>query len=85
MNKIKIAVIGTGLVGSFHAETFFRNPSSELIAVCDIDKEKVNKVANRFKCKAYNEFESLINSNIYSVDKLPTLRLKKFHIKMVNL
>ena len=57
MNKLKIAVIGTGLVGSFHAETFFRNPNSELIAVCDIDKEKVNKIANRFKCKAYNEFE----------------------------
>tara|TARA_B100000470_G_scaffold47207_1_gene34724 strand:- start:612 stop:1610 length:999 start_codon:yes stop_codon:yes gene_type:complete len=62
MNKLKIAVIGTGLVGSFHAETFFRNPNSELIAVCDINKEKVNKVANRFKCKAYNEFESLINT-----------------------
>jgi len=43
MNKLKIAVIGTGLVGSFHAETFFRNPNSELIAVCDINKEKVNK------------------------------------------
>ena len=62
MNKLKIAVIGTGLVGSFHAETFFRNPNSELIAVCDINKEKVNKIANRFKCKAYNEFESLINT-----------------------
>ena len=62
MNKLKIAVIGTGLVGSFHAETFFRNPNSELIAVCDIDKEKVNKIAKRFKCKAYNEFESLINT-----------------------
>ena len=62
MNKLKIAVIGTGLVGSFHADTFFRNPNSELIAVCDIDKEKVNKIANRFKCKAYNEFESLINT-----------------------
>jgi len=62
MNKLKIAVIGTGLVGSFHAEIFFRNPNSELIAVCDIDKEKVNKIANRFKCKAYNEFESLINT-----------------------
>ncbi len=62
MNKIKIAVIGTGLIGSLHAETFFKNPSSELIAVCDIDKEKVNKVANKFKCKSYYEFESLINS-----------------------
>ena len=68
MNKLKIAVIGTGLVGSFHAETFFRNPNSELIAVCDIDKEKVNKIANRFKCKAYNEFESLKITKKFSDD-----------------
>ena len=48
MNKIKIAVIGTGLIGSLHAETFFKNPSSELIAVCDIDKEKVEKMNDYF-------------------------------------
>tara|TARA_Y100001936_G_scaffold195315_1_gene195462 strand:+ start:1576 stop:2580 length:1005 start_codon:yes stop_codon:yes gene_type:complete len=60
MNKLKIAVIGTGLVGAFHAETFFRNPNAELVAVCDVDKEKVNSVAKKFNCKAYEDFEKLI-------------------------
>ena len=53
MSKLKIAVIGTGLVGTFHAEAFFRNPNSELVAVCDVDKEKVNSVEKTFNCKAY--------------------------------
>ena len=60
MNKLKIAVIGTGLVGSFHAETFYRNPNSELVSVCDIDKDKSNSIANKFNCKAYDNFEQLI-------------------------
>ena len=62
MTKKKIAVIGTGLVGTFHAETFFRNPNAELVAVCDINKEKVNSVAKQFNCKAYENFEKLIKS-----------------------
>ena len=49
MSKLKIAVIGTGLVGTFHAEAFFRNPNSELVAVCDVDKEKVKCVTNMQK------------------------------------
>ena len=62
MSKLKIAVIGTGLVGTFHAEAFFRNPNSELVAVCDVDKEKVNSVAQSFNCKAYEDFTKLINT-----------------------
>lgn len=62
MKKIKIAVIGTGLVGSFHAETFYRNPYTDLIAVCDTDQQKCKTIADRFNCKAYNEFSDLFNT-----------------------
>ena len=63
MSKLKIAVIGTGLVGTFHAEAFFRNPNSELVAVCDVDKEKVNSVAQLFNCKAYEDFTKLFKES----------------------
>ena len=62
MKKIKIAVIGAGLVGSFHAETFYRNPYTDLVAVCDLDQEKTRIISDRFNCKAYNEFSTLLNS-----------------------
>ena len=72
MNKLKIAVIGTGLVGSFHAETFYRNPNSELVAVCDIDKDKSNSIANKFNCKAYDNFEQLIATEILDAISIAT-------------
>jgi predicted dehydrogenase len=36
MNKIKAAVLGQGHIGKRHAEMIRRNPSCELVAVCDI-------------------------------------------------
>ena len=72
MSKLKIAVIGTGLVGTFHAEAFFRNPNSELIAVCDVDKEKVNSVAQSFNCKAYEDFTKLINTETLDAISIAT-------------
>ena len=72
MSKLKIAVIGTGLVGTFHAEAFFRNPNSELVAVCDVDKEKVNSVAQSFNCKAYEDFTKLINTETLDAISIAT-------------
>ncbi|MDC0195197.1 Gfo/Idh/MocA family oxidoreductase, partial [Alphaproteobacteria bacterium] len=60
MNKIRIGVIGIGLVGSFHAEVFMRNPMCDLIAICDIDKKKVKKLANKYNCNFYFDFKQLI-------------------------
>ena len=40
MKKIKFGVIGQGHIGKRHAEMIRRNPSCELIAVCDIKQEQ---------------------------------------------
>ncbi len=36
MNKIKFAVVGQGHIGKRHAEMVRRNPSCQLVAVCDV-------------------------------------------------
>ena len=36
MEKVKFGVIGTGHIGKRHAEMIQRNPSCELVALCDI-------------------------------------------------
>ena len=51
MNKLKIAVICTCLIGSLHAEIYKNNHLSELVAVCDIDKKKVKQVSKKNNCK----------------------------------
>ena len=61
MNKLKIAVIGTGLIGSLHAEIYKNNHLSELVAVCDIDKKKVKQVSKKNNCKFYYNYEEMFN------------------------
>ena len=39
--KLKCAVVGMGGIGNTHAKCYSENPLSELVAVCDLVKEKV--------------------------------------------
>ena len=47
VKKLRIAVIGTGLIGSLHAEIYNENNLTELVAVCDINKKAVKQVAKK--------------------------------------
>ena len=60
MKKIRAAVIGVGYLGKFHAEKFATLPQSELVAVCDIDYERCNKIAKEFNTEAVADYELLI-------------------------
>ena len=60
MTKIKAAVVGVGNIGSIHADIYSKLESVELTAVCDTDKEKADKAASKFNCKAFYSVESLL-------------------------
>lgn len=60
MNKIRTAVIGVGYLGKFHAEKFKLLPNSELVAVCDIDKERVHTIAKQFEIEAILDYKQLL-------------------------
>ena len=60
MTKIKAAVVGVGNIGSIHADIYSTLESVELTAVCDTDKEKADKAASKFNCKAFYSVESLL-------------------------
>tara|TARA_B100000676_G_scaffold295531_1_gene334852 strand:- start:338 stop:1336 length:999 start_codon:yes stop_codon:yes gene_type:complete len=60
MTKIKAAVVGVGNIGSIHADIYSTLESIDLTAVCDTDKEKADKAASKFNCKAFYSVESLL-------------------------
>ena len=60
MTKIKAAVVGVGNIGSIHADIYSTIESVDLTAVCDTDKEKADKAASKFNCKAFYSVESLL-------------------------
>ena len=49
---LKVAVIGTGFIGSVHAKNVARHPATELVAVCDVNLESAGKLAASTGAKA---------------------------------
>ncbi len=57
-SQYKFAIIGCGQIAERHAEQIKKK--GQLIAVCDIVKEKANDFAGKFSAEAYYDFEELL-------------------------
>ena len=59
---VKAAVIGVGLIGEQHAETYHEYPRSDLVLVCDVSAERARAVADRFACGATTSLDEVAAS-----------------------
>ena len=60
---IRTAIIGYGRNGStMHAGPIERNPSFEMVAVCDIDPERTALAAERFGCPVYADYHEMLRT-----------------------
>ncbi len=41
----KVGVIGMGSIGNRHADIYAADPGAELIAICDVDRERADRAA----------------------------------------
>ena len=57
---LRCAVVGVGYLGRFHAEKYTKIEGCELVAVCDLDIEKLQPVADELKTQAVSDFRELI-------------------------
>jgi UDP-N-acetylglucosamine 3-dehydrogenase len=82
---LNIAVIGVGNMGKNHARIYFEHPDINLVAVCDIKKDRADDYALKYKCKAYYDVESLLqNEKLDGVSiVVPTLVHKEIVEKVV--
>ncbi|MEA2090671.1 MAG: Gfo/Idh/MocA family oxidoreductase [Thermoproteota archaeon] len=60
MKKLGVAVIGVGFWGRNHVRVFKELPETELIAVCDVNKERVFSLAEKFEVEAYTDSRELL-------------------------
>ncbi|MCM8782831.1 MAG: Gfo/Idh/MocA family oxidoreductase [Candidatus Omnitrophica bacterium] len=61
MNKIKVGVVGTGYLGSLHARIYKEIPVSELVAVCDIDKNRLKDIIKALNIPGYSDYRELFD------------------------
>lgn len=65
MEKTRYALIGCGRIGNRHAQQITKYGA--LIAVCDIEKVKAQKLGDEYKAKVYSSVDELLNSSL-SID-----------------
>ncbi|MFV8346796.1 Gfo/Idh/MocA family protein [Flavobacterium sp. ZB4P13] len=66
MEKINFAIIGCGRIAQRHAEHI--NNNGNLVAVCDIDNEKSDLLAEKYEAKAFYSIEEMLNSDDLNID-----------------
>jgi UDP-N-acetylglucosamine 3-dehydrogenase len=62
MKKLGTAVIGTGFWGKNHARVYSELESTNLVAICDVNRERAKAVANQFGVKAYTSSSRMLKN-----------------------
>jgi predicted dehydrogenase len=61
---VRVGVVGVGNIGSIHAQVYKDNPKCELVAVCDIIREKADAAAAKFGARAFTSVKEMVASGI---------------------
>ncbi len=61
MQKIRVAVIGTGRLGSIHARIYKEIENCSLIGVCDINKPRLDEVSKNLNTCGYPDYKQLFD------------------------
>lgn len=58
-DQIRVAVVGAGYFGRFHADHYSRNPRAKLVAVVDTNEERARAVATEFGAEPAFDYRSI--------------------------
>jgi predicted dehydrogenase len=62
MNDIRVAVVGVGYLGKFHAQKYAAMDNVYLVGVADIDASRAGQVAAAFGTRAFTDYRDLMDS-----------------------
>lgn len=62
---LKIGIVGVGNIGSIHAKVYKENEKTEVVAICDIDRDKANAAADQYGGKAFYSVKEMLESGIH--------------------
>jgi predicted dehydrogenase len=94
MKKLNCGVIGCGRIGcgfddnhsnliKTHAGSYFKNSQTNLVALCDMDKKKLEKYAKKYKIsKTYTSTKELFKNE--KLDCVSICTLVSTHLKIVE-
>lgn len=61
MSKIKVALIGAGNIANTHLESYMKNESAEVYAICDINESRLAETADKFNLeRRYTDLDKML-------------------------
>ncbi len=83
---LKAAVVGVGNMGRHHARIYSELPDVELVAICDLNKERGNEYSKKFNCNYYEDYHDLLNNKQIDLVSIavPTVHHKKIALDFLN-
>ena len=61
---LRVAVVGLGGIGNRHAGIYKAHKDTDLVAVCDIIKERADTAAAKYEAKAFYSIQEMLDSGI---------------------
>ncbi len=79
MKKIKFALVGCGRIAQKHIEALENINDAEIVSVCDIQKEKAKKYAEKLNVNYYTDYNEMIQKE--NIDVINILTPSGLHAK----
>jgi predicted dehydrogenase len=64
VSGVRLGLIGAGAVGVLHAQAATRTPGATVTAVCDVDRQLADGVADRYGARAFADHRDLLDAGI---------------------
>jgi predicted dehydrogenase len=77
---IKVAVVGVGHLGKWHAEKYAASPNCELLAIVDSDLEVARQIAQKHGLQAYSNYKDILSQ----VDAISLVVPTRLHYKIAR-
>ncbi len=74
---IRMGLIGTGTMGRWYAQVFKEYDGAELVAICDLDKQRAQKVADVCGGKVYDDYRKMLTGE--KLDAVAVATPDRFH------
>ena len=72
MTKLKFGLVGCGRISKKHIEAIKENKKAELVAVCDIKKERAKEVGNKADVNYYYSYDEMLSTEEVDVVNILT-------------
>ena len=62
MKTLKVGIIGCGNIFPMHAASVMERDDAELVAVCDVKKDRADEKAEQLDTKSYYDYEEMMDT-----------------------